>query len=172
VFVPLYIIIGGFTPAQSVALSNITILGGAVANFIANSTKRHAFRDAPLIDWDLIMVMEPTTMLGALLGSYTNKVGAASKQATLEQQPSKQFQGCCQAQAPAAAASSSTLVCFNTQQYASIAAHVHHTMDSCNYRGRLLCVEVQYRAACSGAVCSTSLQHLPMASRGAQDCQQ
>lgn len=75
VFVPLYIIIGGFTPAQSVALSNITILGGAVANFIANSTKRHAFRDGPLIDWDLIMVMEPTTMLGALLGSYTNKVG-------------------------------------------------------------------------------------------------
>lgn len=45
-----------------------------MANFIANSTKRHAYRDTPLIDWDLIMVMEPTTMLGALLGSYTNKV--------------------------------------------------------------------------------------------------
>jgi uncharacterized membrane protein YfcA len=66
----------GFTAAQSVALSNITILGGAVANFIANSTKRHASRDTPLIDWDLIMVMEPTTMLGALLGSYANKVRA------------------------------------------------------------------------------------------------
>jgi hypothetical protein len=76
VFVPLFIIVGGFTAAQAVALSNITILGGAVANFIANSRKRHAFRDTPLIDWDLIMVMEPTTMLGALLGSYTNKVGA------------------------------------------------------------------------------------------------
>jgi hypothetical protein len=75
VFVPLFIIVGGFTAAQAVALSNITILGGAVANFIANSRKRHAFRDTPLIDWDLIMVMEPTTMLGALLGSYTNKVG-------------------------------------------------------------------------------------------------
>ena len=45
-----------------------------MANFIVNSTKRHAFRDAPLIDWDLIVVMEPTTMLGALLGSYANKV--------------------------------------------------------------------------------------------------
>lgn len=75
VFVPLFIIVGGFTAAQAVALSNITILGGAVANFIANSRKRHAFRDTPLIDWDLIMVMEPTTMLGALLGSYNNKVG-------------------------------------------------------------------------------------------------
>lgn len=76
VFVPLFIIVGGFTAAQAVALSNITILGGAVANFLVNSTKRHAFRDTPLIDWDLILVFEPTTMLGALLGSYTNKVCA------------------------------------------------------------------------------------------------
>jgi hypothetical protein len=74
VFVPLFIIVGGFTAAQAVALSNITILGGAVANFLINSSKRHAFRDAPLIDWDLILVFEPTTMLGALLGSYCNKV--------------------------------------------------------------------------------------------------
>jgi len=76
----------GFTAAQAVALSNITILGGAVANFIANSTKRHAYRDTPLIDWDLIMVMEPTTMLGALLGSYTNKVS--------KQQQAKRFSIC------------------------------------------------------------------------------
>lgn len=74
VFVPLFIMVGGFTAAQAVALSNITILGGAVANFLVNSTKRHAFRDTPLIDWDLILVFEPTTMLGALLGSYCNKV--------------------------------------------------------------------------------------------------
>jgi hypothetical protein len=65
----------GFTPAQAVALSNITILGGSLANFIANSSRRHPVLNRPLIDWDLILVMEPTTMLGALLGGYLNKVG-------------------------------------------------------------------------------------------------
>ena len=46
-----------------------------MANFIANSSRRHPTLPRPLIDWDLIMVMEPTTMLGALLGGYLNKVG-------------------------------------------------------------------------------------------------
>lgn len=64
----------GFTAPQAVALSNITILGGALANFLANTSRRHPSLDRPLIDWDLTMVMEPTTMLGALLGSYMNKV--------------------------------------------------------------------------------------------------
>jgi hypothetical protein len=66
--------LAGFTPAQAVALSNITILGGSLANFMANSSRRHPLLNRPLIDWDLILVMEPTTMLGALLGGYLNKV--------------------------------------------------------------------------------------------------
>jgi len=57
-----------------VALSNLTIVGGALANFAFNVNRRHPSGDKPLIDWDLIMVMEPTTILGALLGSYINKV--------------------------------------------------------------------------------------------------
>ena len=56
------------------ALSNLTIVGGALANFAFNINRRHPGGDKPLIDWDLIMVMEPTTILGALLGSYINKV--------------------------------------------------------------------------------------------------
>lgn len=30
-------------------------------------------RGRPLIDWDLVMVMEPSTILGALVGGYINK---------------------------------------------------------------------------------------------------
>lgn len=30
-------------------------------------------RGRPLIDWDLVMVMEPSTILGALAGGYINK---------------------------------------------------------------------------------------------------
>lgn len=56
------------------ALSNITVLGGAVANLCCNLRRRHPALPKPLIDWDLILVMEPTTILGALLGSYMNKL--------------------------------------------------------------------------------------------------
>ena len=56
------------------SLSTQTIVGGALANFLFNALRRHPYGDKPLIDWDLIMVMEPTTILGALLGSYINKV--------------------------------------------------------------------------------------------------
>lgn len=36
-------------------------------------------RGRPLIDWDLVMVMEPSTILGALAGGYINKVGPFSR---------------------------------------------------------------------------------------------
>ena len=66
----------GFSTNIAVALSNITIVGGSVANFAFNVGKRHHFMDRPLIDWDLILVMEPATILGALLGGYMNRARA------------------------------------------------------------------------------------------------
>ena len=56
------------------ALSNITIVGGAISNFVFNVARRHPSGKRPLIDWDLIMVMEPSTILGALIGGYVNQV--------------------------------------------------------------------------------------------------
>lgn len=58
----------------AIPLSNITVLGGAVANMVLNSKKRHPLADRPLIDWDLILVMEPLTIAGALIGAFLNKV--------------------------------------------------------------------------------------------------
>lgn len=55
-------------------LSNITVLGGAVSNTVLNWPKRHPQADRPLIDWDLILVMEPLTIAGALAGAILNKV--------------------------------------------------------------------------------------------------
>ena len=72
------------------ALSNLTIVGGAIANFAFNVHRRHPGGDKPLIDWDLIMVMEPTTILGALVGSYINKVS----EATAQQGVPSQYCGC------------------------------------------------------------------------------
>jgi len=50
------------------------VFGGAVANTLLNVRKRHPLADRPLIDWDLILVMEPLTIGGALIGAFLNKV--------------------------------------------------------------------------------------------------
>jgi hypothetical protein len=60
--------------AGAVALSNITIFGGALANAAFNVGRQHPLRPGPLIDWDLALVMEPSTILGALAGTYINHV--------------------------------------------------------------------------------------------------
>ncbi len=35
---------------------------------VMNLSKRHPDADRPLVDWDLILVMEPLTMAGAVSG--------------------------------------------------------------------------------------------------------
>jgi uncharacterized membrane protein YfcA len=55
------------------------VLGGAVANFALNARRRHPGVDRPLVDWDLILVMEPPTIGGALIGSFINKVSSISQ---------------------------------------------------------------------------------------------
>mmetsp|Transcript_16709 Transcript_16709/g.25240 ORF Transcript_16709/g.25240 Transcript_16709/m.25240 type:complete len:562 (-) Transcript_16709:41-1726(-) len=74
ILVPIYILVMGFSPKHAIPLSNITVFGGAVANTLLNASKRHPLADRPLVDWDLILVMEPLTIGGALLGAFLNKV--------------------------------------------------------------------------------------------------
>ena len=74
VLVPIYIIVFHFHPKHAIPLSNITILGGAIANTLLNSRKRHPIRTNRLaIDWDIIVMMEPSTIAGAVLGSVVSK---------------------------------------------------------------------------------------------------
>lgn len=74
ILVPLYILVLRFHPKHAIPLSNITIFGGAITNTVLNLSKRHPDADRPLVDWDLILVMEPLTIGGALVGSFINKV--------------------------------------------------------------------------------------------------
>ena len=74
VLVPIYILIMRFSPKHAIPLSNITVFGGACANTILNVRKRHPLADRPLVDWDLILVMEPLTIAGALIGAFLNKL--------------------------------------------------------------------------------------------------
>jgi uncharacterized membrane protein YfcA len=72
--VPIYVLVMGFSPKHAIPLSNITVFGGAVANTILNVRKRHPLTERPLVDWDLILVMEPLTIAGALIGALLNKI--------------------------------------------------------------------------------------------------
>jgi uncharacterized membrane protein YfcA len=74
ILVPIYILVMGFSPKHAIPLSNVTVFGGAVANVILNMKKRHPLADRPLVDWDLILVMEPLTIAGALIGAFLNKL--------------------------------------------------------------------------------------------------
>ena len=74
ILVPIYILVMGFSPKHAIPLSNITVFGGACANVYLNSKKRHPLADRPLVDWDLILVMEPLTIAGALIGAFLNKL--------------------------------------------------------------------------------------------------
>lgn len=64
----------GFSPKYAIPLSNVTILGGSIMNMVMNVSKRHPSADRPLVDWDLILIMEPLTIGGALAGSFLNKI--------------------------------------------------------------------------------------------------
>jgi Sulfite exporter TauE/SafE len=75
ILVPVYVLLLRFHPKLAIPLSNITIFGGALTNMALNVSKRHPAADRPLVDWDLILVMEPLTIGGALVGSFINKVG-------------------------------------------------------------------------------------------------
>jgi len=74
VLVPIYILVLRFVPKFAIPLSNITIFGGAITNTVLNIPKRHPDANRPLVDWDLILIMEPLTIGGAIVGSFINKV--------------------------------------------------------------------------------------------------
>jgi len=72
--VPLFMLVLGFKTKHAIALSNCTILGGSIANTAVNSRKRHPGLDRPLIDWDLVLIMEPFTIFGAVFGALMGKI--------------------------------------------------------------------------------------------------
>ncbi len=72
--VPIFVLILRFPVKQAVGLSNVAVFGGAMANTAVNSSKRHPMANRPLIDWDVLSMMEPLTMAGALVGAELNQV--------------------------------------------------------------------------------------------------
>jgi hypothetical protein len=74
IVVPVYIIAMGLSPRVAIPLGSVTVLGGSLAGLILNLRRRHPLADRPIIDWDLILVMEPLVLVGALIGAIVHRV--------------------------------------------------------------------------------------------------
>eukprot|EP00523_Entomoneis_sp_CCMP467_P018377 CAMPEP_0168814932 /NCGR_PEP_ID=MMETSP0726-20121227/5937_1 /TAXON_ID=265536 /ORGANISM="Amphiprora sp., Strain CCMP467" /LENGTH=472 /DNA_ID=CAMNT_0008867125 /DNA_START=118 /DNA_END=1533 /DNA_ORIENTATION=+ len=74
ILVPCYILLLEFPVKHAIPLASATVLGGAVANNVLNWPKRHPLhQERSCVDWDLILMMEPMTMAGALVGASLNE---------------------------------------------------------------------------------------------------
>ncbi len=62
VLVPVYLLLGHFSNTAAVALSNSTIAAASLSNVAVVFQKRHPLKDRPLVDFDLVLLMAPTTV--------------------------------------------------------------------------------------------------------------
>jgi uncharacterized membrane protein YfcA len=74
IIVPVLVLIIGFDIKRATPVSNVIIIGGAIANAIFNFQKRHPLADRPLIDPDLSLVMIPPIIGGAVIGAFFAKL--------------------------------------------------------------------------------------------------
>ncbi|KAG6597785.1 uncharacterized protein IUM83_07690 [Phytophthora cinnamomi] len=74
IMVPAMVLIMSFDIKRATPISNVAILGGAVANAWFNLRKRHPTVDRPLIDPELALGMIPVVIGGTVLGALINKL--------------------------------------------------------------------------------------------------
>lgn len=73
ILVPLYISFLDLNPMHAVALSNTTILGSSLMNVIINSKRKHPIANRKMINWEVVLLMEPASILGTVVGGLLNK---------------------------------------------------------------------------------------------------
>lgn len=71
-YVPLLMIMLGFTAHEATGLSQALLTGGASSTLVYNMRQRHPSGNKPMIDYDLVLVMGPNLLIGALIGSALN----------------------------------------------------------------------------------------------------
>uniref|UniRef100_A0AAV1T6K8 Sulfite exporter TauE/SafE n=1 Tax=Peronospora matthiolae TaxID=2874970 RepID=A0AAV1T6K8_9STRA len=73
--VPVYTLLMSLSSHEAVPLSKATIFGGAIASFLVNVRKRHPLvHSRPLIDYETVLLMEPLTLAGTIIGVHINTV--------------------------------------------------------------------------------------------------
>ena len=77
-YVPVLILLGGLSSQAAVPVSTAIIFGNAFASLAFNAEMRHPTADRPLIDLQVVLLLEPPTLTGAALGVLLNRVLPAS----------------------------------------------------------------------------------------------
>ena len=72
--VPVYLLVAGLSPKHAMGVGSVTILGGTMASTYINISRRHPLADRPLIDWDLVLVMQPVVLIGVFLGTFFHQI--------------------------------------------------------------------------------------------------
>eukprot|EP01028_Stygiella_incarcerata_P001404 TRINITY_DN1244_c0_g1_i1.p1 TRINITY_DN1244_c0_g1~~TRINITY_DN1244_c0_g1_i1.p1 ORF type:complete len:594 (+),score=153.12 TRINITY_DN1244_c0_g1_i1:137-1783(+) len=74
-YVPILILVGGFSAFEAIPLSKATALGTAIANYVVFSLMKRPDRpNFPIIDYSAASILEPAVLLGAMIGVYLNMV--------------------------------------------------------------------------------------------------
>ncbi|KAK3212936.1 hypothetical protein Dsin_017642 [Dipteronia sinensis] len=76
IFVPMLSLIIGFDPKSGTAISKCMIFGAAVSTVYYNLKLRHPTLDMPIIDYDLVLIIQPILMLGISIGVALNVIFA------------------------------------------------------------------------------------------------
>ncbi|KAL7427389.1 hypothetical protein ACHAXH_002102 [Discostella pseudostelligera] len=75
ILVPVYTLVLHFPVKYAIPLSAVTVFGGAIANNVLNVQKFHPNHpNRPAIDWDLMLLLVPATIAGALVGAVIEKM--------------------------------------------------------------------------------------------------
>jgi uncharacterized membrane protein YfcA len=70
--VPILSILFMFGSTESVAYSNWNIFVASIARYIINFNVKHPLKNSVLIDYEIVMLMMPTTLIGASIGIQLN----------------------------------------------------------------------------------------------------
>ncbi|XP_074333934.1 sulfite exporter TauE/SafE family protein 3-like [Apium graveolens] len=76
IFIPMLTLIIGFDPKSATAISKCMIMGAAVSTVYYNLKLRHPTIDMPIIDYDLVLLINPMQMLGISIGVSLNVIFA------------------------------------------------------------------------------------------------
>ncbi|XP_075479102.1 sulfite exporter TauE/SafE family protein 3-like [Primulina tabacum] len=76
IFVPMLILVIGFDPKSSTAVSKCMITGSALASVYYNLKLRHPTLDLPIIDYNLALLFQPMLVLGISIGVFFNVIFA------------------------------------------------------------------------------------------------
>ncbi|XP_056162486.1 sulfite exporter TauE/SafE family protein 3-like [Syzygium oleosum] len=76
IFVPMLSMVIGFDPKSSTAISKCMIMGAAISTVVYNLKLRHPTLDIPIIDYDLVLLIQPMLMLGISIGVMFNLIFA------------------------------------------------------------------------------------------------